>query len=240
MAGDAVHLVIPTGGLGMNTGVGDAFDLSWKLTGVIKGWGGTALLEAYEQERRPIGLRNRDAAGWAAAGVPIWRQLIAPNVRDDTPAGAALRAEIAASASINHRRMHDMRGVEFGYSYAGSPLIATESTGIEQWDTCVYTPHTRPGARVPHMWLKDGRALQDLLGDDYTLLDLRGDCATDAVAQAFHAFGAPLKVLRLDEPEVRQVYGCSMLLLRPDLHIAWRGDRAPENPGALAAIATGH
>jgi len=66
-----------------------------------------------KQERRPIGLRNRDAAGWAAAGVPIWHQLITPNVRDNTAAGAALREEIAASASINHRRMHDMRGVEF-------------------------------------------------------------------------------------------------------------------------------
>ncbi|MGB8681786.1 MAG: FAD-dependent monooxygenase [Candidatus Binatus sp.] len=240
IAGDAVHLVIPTGGLGMNTGVGDAFDLSWKLTGVIQGWGGSALLDAYEQERRPIGLRNRDAAGWAAAGVPIWRRLITPNVRDDTPAGAALRAEIAASANINHRRMHDMRGVEFGYSYAGSPLIATESTGVEQWDTCVYTPHTRPGVRIPHMWLKDGRAIQDLLGDDYTLLDLRGDCETDGLERAFHALGAPFKLLRLDEPEVRQVYGCSVLLLRPDLHIAWRGDRAPENPAALATKATGH
>ena len=70
LAGDAVHLVIPTGGLGMNTGVGDAFDLSWKLAGVIKGWGGPGLLDAYQQERRPVGLRNRDAAGWAAAGVP--------------------------------------------------------------------------------------------------------------------------------------------------------------------------
>ena len=86
----------------MNTGVGDAFDLSWKLAGVIAGWGGLALLDGYEQERRPVGLRNRDAAGWAAAGVPIWRRLIKPQVRDDTPEGAALRAEIAASASMNH------------------------------------------------------------------------------------------------------------------------------------------
>jgi 2-polyprenyl-6-methoxyphenol hydroxylase-like FAD-dependent oxidoreductase len=85
MAGDAVHLVIPTGGLGMNTGVGDAFDLSWKLAGVIKGWGGPGLLDGYEQERRPIGARNVAAAGWAAAGVPIWRGLVTPAASDDTP-----------------------------------------------------------------------------------------------------------------------------------------------------------
>src|ERR1700676_569952 len=134
LAGDAVHLVIPAGGLGMNTGVGDAFDLSWKLAGTIKGWGGSGLLDGYEQERRPVGLRNRDASGWAAAGVPIWRRLIASYVRDDTPEGAALRAEIAASAKINHRRMHDMRGVEFGYSYAGSPLLAGERENLSEWD----------------------------------------------------------------------------------------------------------
>ena len=68
LAGDAVHLVIPTGGLGMNTGVGDAFDLSWKLAGTIKGWGGPGLLDGYEQERRPIGVRNVAAAGWACGG----------------------------------------------------------------------------------------------------------------------------------------------------------------------------
>src|ERR1700733_11427520 len=178
LAGDAVHLVIPTGGLGMNTGVGDAFDLSWKLAGVIKGWGGPGLLDSYEQERRTVGLRNRDAAGWAAAGVPIWRRLVTSHVRNDTPEGAALRAEIGASSSINHRRMHDMRGVEFGYSYAGSPLIADEPGNVPEWDTCHYTPHTRPGVRIPHMWLADGCAMQDVLGEWYTLLDLEGHCET--------------------------------------------------------------
>jgi 2-polyprenyl-6-methoxyphenol hydroxylase-like FAD-dependent oxidoreductase len=239
MAGDAVHLVIPSGGLGMNSGVGDAFDLSWKLAGVIKGWGGPDLLDAYEQERRPIGIRNVAASGWAAESVPIWRKLIRPGVRDNTPDGAAIRAEIAESAKVNQRRMHDMRGVEFGYSYAGSPLIAEEPGNVAEWDTCIYTPHTRPGVRIPHMWLKDGRALQDVLGDGYTLLDLTGQCETWALEATFGALGAPLDILRLDEPHVRKVYECSILLLRPDLHIAWRGDAAPDNPEALAARVTG-
>lgn len=207
---------------------------------MIKGWGGSVLLDGYEQERRPIGLRNRDAAGWAAAGVPIWRRLINSHVRDNTPEGAALRAEIAASASINHRRMHDMRGVEFGYSYAGSPLVAYEYGNVPEWDTCTYTPHTCPGVRIPHMWLADGRALQDVLGDWYTLLDLAGSCETEALEKAFRALGAPLDVLRLDEPHLREVYNCSVLLLRPDLHIAWRGNASLNDPTALANLATGH
>ena len=193
MAGDAVHLVIPTGGLGMNTGVGDAFDLSWKLAGVIKGWGGPGLLDGYEQERRPIGVRNVAAAGWAAAGVPIWRALVTPAVYDDTPEGEAKRRELAASFEVNHRRMHGMVGVEAAYSYAGSPLIVDEPGNVAEWETSSYTPHARPGVRIPHMWLKDGRALQDVLGNDYTLLDLHGDCDATALAQAFQARGAPLE-----------------------------------------------
>ena len=58
LAGDAVHLVIPTGGLGMNSGVGDAIDLSWKLAATLQGWGGPGLLASYEIERRQIGDRN--------------------------------------------------------------------------------------------------------------------------------------------------------------------------------------
>jgi 2-polyprenyl-6-methoxyphenol hydroxylase-like FAD-dependent oxidoreductase len=239
LAGDAVHLVIPAGGLGMNTGVGDAFDLSWKLAGVINGWGGPRLLDGYEHERRPVGLRNRNASGWASESVPIWRKLITPNVRDDTPEGAAARAKIATSAIVNHRRMHDMRGIELGYSYAGSPLIAEEAGNVAEWDTLVYTPDTGPGVRIPHMWLKDGRALHDVLGDDFTLLDLIGHTETRPLEEAFSKLGAPLKIVRLDEPEIRTVYGFNVLLLRPDLHIAWRGDVSPSDPTELSLRVTG-
>jgi hypothetical protein len=239
LAGDAVHLVIPAGGLGMNTGVGDAFDLSWKLAGTINGWGGPRLLDSYERERRPVGLRNRDASGWASASVPIWRKLITPNVRDDTPEGVAVRAAIASSATVNHRRMHDMRGVELGYSYAGSPLIMEEAGNVAEWDTIVYTPDTSPGVRIPHMWLKNGRALHDMLGDDFTLLDLVGNAETGPLETAFREVGAPLRIVRLDELELRTVYGFKIFLLRPDLHIGWRGDASPRDPIGLALRVTG-
>jgi len=241
LAGDSVHLVIPSGGLGMNTGVGDAFDLAWKLAGTIQGWGGPGLLDGYERERRPIGRRNVDAAGWAADGVPIWRALVTPEIYHDTPEGAAVRARVTASFEVEHRRMHGMVGVEAGYSYAGSPLIAGEPTA--DWETSRYEPKALPGARIPHAWLDDGQALQDILGDDYTLLDLRGghggDADIAALEAAFAKLGAPLKVIRRDEKRVRDVYGAAVFLLRPDLHIVWRGDRAPPDASALAALATG-
>ena len=240
LAGDAVHLVIPTGGLGMNTGVGDAFDLSWKLAGVIKGWGGPGLLDSYETERRPIGLRNRDAAGWAAAGVPLWRSVVTPSVYEDSAEGADLRQTLKTAFEEHHSRMHGMVGAEAAYSYAGSPLIAEEPGNLPEWETSRYVPHARPGVRIPHMWLDDGRATQDVLGDDYTLLDLLGTCDTTGIEAAFRAIGAPLLVLHLNEPRVRGVYQAGVFLLRPDLHIAWRGDGPPPDPAGLAAMATGH
>jgi len=239
LAGDAIHLVIPSGGLGMNTGVGDAFDLSWKLAGTIQGWGGPGLLDSYERERRPIGRRNVDAAGWAAAGVPIWRSQLTREAWDDTPEGAALRRRLGELFEIGHRRMHGMVGVEAGYSYAGSPLIADEPGNLPEWEVSRYDPKAVPGARIPHMWLADGQAMQDVLGDDYTLLDLSGDADTAGLEAAFRARSVPLEVVRRDEPRVRGVFGASVFLLRPDLHIVWRGDAAPDDPVHLAALATG-
>ena len=242
LAGDAVHLVIPTGGLGMNSGVGDAFDLSWKLAGTVQGWGGPGLLDGYEAERRPVALRNVAASGWAAAGVPIWRELLQPHITEDSQRGAALRAEVGASAELNHARMHGMVGVELGYTYAGSPLVADEPDNVAEWETSSYTPHTRPGVRLPHLWLEDGQAVQDVVGEGYTVLDLRGDLDTTGLHSAFAASGAPLNVVHRVEPHAEAVYGCPLLLLRPDLHVAWRGTASPDARAAatIAAMATGH
>jgi 2-polyprenyl-6-methoxyphenol hydroxylase-like FAD-dependent oxidoreductase len=239
IAGDAAHLVIPTGGLGMNSGVGDAVDLAWKLAGTVQGWGGPGLLDSYEVERRKVGARNVRASGWAAQGMGLWRTLVKGDVKADTPDAAAMRAEIAATSEVHHRRVHEMIGVEFGYSYAGSELIGYEPGNITDWDTTVYTAHTMPGVRVPHIWLSDRRAVQDVLGDGYALLDLTGRCDTAALTAEFAAADAPFEVFSADEPHVRDVYGCSLLLLRPDLHIFWRGESLPDDLGELVAAATG-
>jgi 2-polyprenyl-6-methoxyphenol hydroxylase-like FAD-dependent oxidoreductase len=239
LAGDAVHLVIPTGGLGMNTGVGDAIDLSWKLAGTIHGWGGPGLLDSYESERRRVGARNVEAAGWAAAGMRMWRALVTPEITASTLEGAALREKVGAAADQHHRRIYAMTGVELGYSYAGSELIAHEPGNASDWETTVYTPHTRPGVRIPHIWLKDGRAMQDALGLDYTLIDLTGSLDARPLLAEFRRLGAPLSFLSSDEPHVRDVYGCALLLVRPDLHIFWRGETLPEDLAALSLAATG-
>ena len=240
IAGDAAHLVIPTGGLGMNTGIGDALDLSWKLAARVDGWAGPALLDSYEAERRPVGAFNVASAGWAADGVGVWRTLVTPAVHQAGPAGDAARAAVAAAFQSGHGRMHGMRGAEFGYTYADSAIVAREAGNVAAWDRNVYTPQVRPGARVPHMWMNDGSPLQDHAGDGYTLLDLRGDCDVAGLRDAFAASGAPLKIVARDEPEVRSTFGRSVLLLRPDLHVAWSGEAPIPEPERLARLVTGH
>ena len=174
IAGDAAHLVIPTGGLGMNTGVGDAIDLSWKLAATLAGWGGPQLLASYEAERRPIGLRNVKASRAAMTGRLGWRAAYQPNIKDNTPEGAATRAEMAALFDIQQRKVTEIPGIEAGYRYVNSPIVWQEPGDGPDPDNPVYVPTTWPGARLPHVWLSDGTALHDRLGPGYTLLRLGG------------------------------------------------------------------
>jgi 2-polyprenyl-6-methoxyphenol hydroxylase-like FAD-dependent oxidoreductase len=240
IAGDAAHLVIPQGGLGMNTGIGDAVDLGWKLAAAVQGWAGAALLDTYEAERRETGLRNRDASGAAAEGVRSWRSAVGPEIRAETPAGAAMRARVAALAAAGQPLGHEMVGSELGYRYTASPIVVTEPAAPHS-AVRDYLPTATPGVRLPHMWTAAGRAIHDLLGSGYTLLDTGSD-ATDAseLAAAMRELNVPFEVLHLPEPALMQAYGRRLLLLRPDLHVAWRGDSLPADPAALAALVTGH
>ena len=240
LAGDAVHLVIPTGGLGMNSGVGDAFDLGWKLAATLAGWGGPGLLAAYEAERRPVGQNNVAASRHATQGRRKWRSQVRPELRDKTPEGAAARAHLAAVADVEQRKSNEMIGAELGYHYAGSPLIASEPDA-PPYDFIAYTPSTVPGVRLPHVWLADGSAMADRIGDGYTLLRLGGKAAdASGLARAFAALGAPFAALDVPDPAARDLYGRDLILLRPDLHVVWRGNRPPDDPRRLAALATGH
>jgi len=240
LSGDAAHLVIPTGGLGMNSGVGDALDLSWKLAGTIKGWGGPGLLSSYEAERRPVGVKNVEASGWAAQGLGKWRALHSPMLMEETREGALERVRTARSANLYHRRVHEMVGAEYGYSYAGSPLITPSSDVPAEWDTVRFLPRTDPGVRIPHIWLSDGCSILDRLGSDFTFIDLTGHADTSDIEDAFTSLHAPIRTFSRSEPHVRSVYGCRFLLIRPDLHIVWTGNVLPDHPHHLARLAAGY
>jgi len=240
IAGDAAHLVIPTGGLGMNTGVGDAIDLSWKLAATLAGWGGPQLLASYERERRPIGLRNVRASSAAMSGRMSWRAAWHPDIRKNTPEGATIRAEIAKRFDVEQRKVTEILGIEAGYRYVDSPLIWPEPGAGPDPDNVAYVPTTWPGARMPHAWLDDGTALHDRLGPGYTLLRLGGSQAdVSSLVRAWREAGAPLDVLNFQDAKLREIAGFDLLLLRPDLHVVWRGNQLMDDPRSIAAVATG-
>jgi hypothetical protein len=227
IAGDAAHLVIPTGGLGMNTGVGDAIDLSWKLAATLAGWGGPALLDSYEIERRQIGLRNVRASGSAMSGRLTWR-------------AATSREAMARAFDSEQRKVTEILGIEAGYRYVGSPIVCAEPGDGPDPDNRAYVPTTWPGFRLPHVWLDDGTAIADRIGWGYTLLRLgTNPAATDALERELRATGAPLDVLRVTDARPREIYDRDLVLVRPDLHVAWRGNGAPDDPSAIAATVTG-
>ncbi len=241
IAGDAAHLVIPTGGLGMNTGVGDAIDLSWKLAATLAGWGGPQLLASYEAERRPIGLRNVKASRAAMTGRLGWRAAYHPNVRDNTPEGVATRARMAALFDAQQRKVTEISGIEAGYRYVDSHIVCRESGDGPDPDNTSYIPTTWPGARLPHVWLNDGEALHDGLGPGYTLLRLGGtNVDTSSLQRTFREMRAPLDVLEVAGDWPREVYQFDLLLVRPDLHVVWRGNELPQDAAKIALVATGN
>jgi 2-polyprenyl-6-methoxyphenol hydroxylase-like FAD-dependent oxidoreductase len=240
IAGDAAHLVIPTGGLGMNTGVGDAIDLSWKLAATLAGWGGPQLLASYEAERRPIGLRNVKASRAAMTGRLGWRAAFQPNIRDNTTDGAATRDKMAALFDAEQRKVTEISGIEAGYRYMDSPIVWQEPGDGPDPDNPTYLPTTWPGARLPHVWQSDGVALHDRLGQGYTLLRLGGTHAdTSSLKRSFHELHAPLEVLDVAAERARDIYQYDLLLVRPDLHVVWRGNELPHDAAKLAMAATG-
>jgi 2-polyprenyl-6-methoxyphenol hydroxylase-like FAD-dependent oxidoreductase len=240
LAGDAVHLVIPTGGLGMNSGVGDAIDLSWKLAATLRGWGGPNLLKSYEIERRQIGERNVGASRYATIGRRKWRSMWRPNIRDDTPEGEATRRNLSAVADVEQRKSNEMIGAELGYRYVDSPIICNVPGGPEHLFRD-YQPTTWPGARLPHLWLDDGTPMQDHVPDGYSILKLgRSRADTGELERAIRFHGAQVSVLNVPDAVARDIYGYDLVLLRPDLHVVWRGQGPPADAAKVAAIATGH
>jgi len=228
LAGDAAHLVIPTGGLGMNGGVGDAVDLAWKLAGTLQGWGGPRLLDSYEIERRQVGDRNVGASRYASLGRRKWRGLW----RNPD--------ELVRVAEVEQRKSNEMIGAELGYRYTGSPIISEEPGGPEHLFR-EYVPSSWPGARLPHVWLDGHKPIQDRIGGGYTLLRLGKSLEKlDSFIEAFQTRNAPFQVLDIPDQNARDLYGFDLILLRPDLHVVWRGNRAQPAPRELAALAIGH
>jgi 2-polyprenyl-6-methoxyphenol hydroxylase-like FAD-dependent oxidoreductase len=233
IAGDAAHVMSPTGGFGMNTGIQDVVDLSWKLAATIEGWGGDDLLDSYGIERQPIGTRNvTEASGNLRRMLSVPPH---PDLLDDTPQGAATREKVGREFSETMRREWFTLGAHLGYRYENSPICWTDGTAAPPDDPRAYVPTARPGHRAPHAFLADGRSTLDLFGRGFALIGFGADAAQAApLLEAARARRLPLTFTAIAEPHIAALYQRKFVLVRPDGHVAWRGDRMPED--ALCVI----
>ncbi len=241
IAGDAAHLTSPTGAFGMNMGIQDAVDLAWKLAGALRGWGGPELLASYEIERRPVAIRNvREASG-------NLRRMLSPRDKKPPaeafapgPAGDAAREDFGRRFTETMHREWFTLGIHLGYRYEGSPILVPDGTQEPADDPEHYLQTARPGHRAPHVWLGDGRSTLDLFGRGFVLLRLgpAPPAAPHLIAAAADA-KLPLAVETIADASVLAAYEKTLVLVRPDGHVAWRGDAEPEDAAAVIATIAG-
>ena len=231
IAGDAAHAMSPTGGFGMNTGIGDAIDLSWKIDAVLAGWGGSALLGSYTPERRPVAERNvTEASGNLARMLSPPAE---PGLLDRMPDGEALRRRVGDDLARAMKREWRTLGMHLGYFYEDSPICIPDNTAPPSLDPAVYEQTARPGSRAPHAFLDDGRSTLDLFGRGFVLLRLGPSPPDPAPLVAAAATkGMPMEAVDIARPDIAALYGRALVLVRPDGHVAWRGDELPADPAA--------
>ncbi|XUM21130.1 FAD-dependent oxidoreductase [Bradyrhizobium oligotrophicum S58] len=233
ICGDAAHLWIPYAGYGMNAGIADAVDLCWMLAGVLQGWATPALLDAYEAERQPITEQVSHFAMNHALAVMSQRRAVPAEVEIDGPDGDAARSKVGKAAYDLNVQQYCCAGLNFGYYYDRSPAISYDGETPPPYGMGHFTASTVPGARAPHVWLADGRSLLDALGPAYTLVRFDPAVLVTPLVEAAARRGVPLTFVDVDRAKAGYGFAHSLLVVRPDSHIAWRGAAAPQKPDDL-------
>jgi 2-polyprenyl-6-methoxyphenol hydroxylase-like FAD-dependent oxidoreductase len=236
LVGDAAHTTSPTGGMGMNTGMQEVFDLGWKLDAVLKGWAGPELLASYEAERRPIAARN---LRFSTSNYNAWRDV--PDTRaiaDDTDEGRRLRESVGGRLRDSTRVEWESLGLQIGHRYDDSPICIPDGTPPVPDDFRIYVPTARPGSRAPHAWLADGRSILDLFGTKFVLLAFSEKPETEKLAGAFARRGVPFVIERIKDDGIAALYEMPLVLVRPDGHVAWRGTTV-DDPERIVDVVRG-
>jgi 2-polyprenyl-6-methoxyphenol hydroxylase-like FAD-dependent oxidoreductase len=238
LAGDACHLHPPFGGFGMNMGIGDAVDLGWKMAAQLAGWGGDDLLTSYATERRPV--HERTIAEAVQNFGQTGSQIVRPDLEAPGVVGEATRREVADLIEATKVREFRTLGIVLGTRYVDSPIIVPDGSAPPPEHFMLYVPSAHPGCLAPHLWLSDGSSLYDHFGSGFTLLVTDGDDRpTLGLATAAAKRDMPLKVLAPANTRLRQRYEARYALIRPDQHVAWRGDAIPDDCDALLARVIG-
>jgi 2-polyprenyl-6-methoxyphenol hydroxylase-like FAD-dependent oxidoreductase len=221
LVGDAAHLNPPWGGHGFNTGIGDAVNIGWKLAATLRGWGGPELLCSYAEERRPVAHQTIEIAR--------------ANMRVLSNDLTTLLDDPAAVRRAKDSEFHSL-GLVLGYTYDGSPVVVPDGTPAAPHDPVTYRPSARPGARLPHTWLPDGRSLYDALGADLTLLRLTETVDAAPFLASARGLALPVELVDLSRLGLTERYGATLLLVRPDQHVAWRTVKHAVTESEAAAI----
>ncbi|KAG8158507.1 hypothetical protein KVR01_011629 [Diaporthe batatas] len=252
LAGDAAHQNIPTGGYGMNTGLGDGYDIGWKLAAVVHGWGHPrGLLASYEAERRPVAITNVERSGvHMAVHMEAVARLAGGGAQklgqEDSEEGKELREWIHRHYQENNGENTDF-GVEMGYRYKSDIIPRTLDDRKEDepaWDPHVYHPTTWPGGRPPHVFLNDGSAIFDHFGPWFTLVEfldhqVHPERGSQHLVEAASGLAVPLRHIHLrNEDHAAQIWEKSLVLVRPDGHVVWRGDSVRDPSLAREIIET--
>jgi 2-polyprenyl-6-methoxyphenol hydroxylase-like FAD-dependent oxidoreductase len=229
IAGDAAHECSPTGGIGMHTGLEEAVNLGWKLSAMIAGWGGPQLLASYDAERRPIATRNVGFATrtfHAIGGIPGWA-CTEPGAQDTAGTLAPWQQNPPRWLSIAEH-------LKLQYAYEDSPICVPDGSPEPEAEARHFVPSTRAGGRAPHGWLADGRSTLDLYGDGFVLMRFgREPTEVGALVEAARARSMPLRVETISDPAIAALYEQPLVLVRPDGHVAWRGNTIKEDVGAI-------
>jgi len=225
LAGDAAHLWVPYAGYGMNAGIADATNLAWLLSARVKGWADESILDAYEAERQPITEQVSHFVMNHAQKMIKARSAVPAEIEANNEAGQAARLHMGQEAYALNVQQFCCAGLNFGYFYEKSPIIAFDEGSAPAYTMGDFTASTVPGCRAPHFWLNDGRSLYDELGPAYTLMVLDASAHVKPLLEAAQQAQVPLKVLDVSEQsEVPPAYKHKLLICRTDQHVVWRGD----------------
>jgi 2-polyprenyl-6-methoxyphenol hydroxylase-like FAD-dependent oxidoreductase len=239
ICGDAAHVWMPLGGFGMSAGIADAANLAWKLAGVLHGWATAEILDAYEAERQPITDQASRIISDIGHQVMMQRHELSPDIERLDAIGEAARTAAGQLAYALDVEQQCCGGLNFGYFYDRSPIIAYDREQAPTYTMGTFTSTTVPGCRAPHVWIEGRRSLYDAMGPDYTLLRLDPTAGIFGIVAAAAQRGLPLAVLDVRSPEASVLYRHKLVLVRPDQHVAWRGDAEPADPLDLVDLVRG-
>src|SRR5262249_19644172 len=220
IGGDAAHLWIPHAGYGMNAGIADAADLAWMLAAVLDGWAEPQLLEAYSAERQPITDQVSRFAFNMSKEVSHQRREISADIERDDDVGEATRARLGQEAYDLYVQQQCCGGLNFGYFYAGSPVIAYDDEPHPAYSMGRFASSSIPGCRAPHVWLDHGRSLYDATGAGFALLRFDASVPVAAIVDAAARRAVPLAVVDIDDEPAHALYARRLALVRPDQHVA--------------------